>query len=318
MIDLLIDNQTVAGRLVTSLAIVAVAVLLGMVIGRFASRQGQDSFSRYYIRKAVRYVIAVIAFVSLAIVWRPFAGQIGVVLGLFAAGVAFAMQEVIGAIAGWFNIVSGRIFRVGDRIEMGGVRGDVIDISPLRTKILEMGSGLTQKDGSSGSASWVTGRQHTGRIVAVSNKMTFTEPVFNYSAVFDYIWEELTFPIPYREDWRCAERILLEEVSAASSSQEARDAIDHMTKRYPVPRAEVEPRVFMRATDNWMELAARFVVPTRTARSVKDAVTRRIIERFEGAGIEVASETVDATLRFGDRPEVGPDADPDRPGRRTN
>jgi small-conductance mechanosensitive channel len=67
---------------------------------------------------------------------------------------------------------------------MGGVRGDVIDITPLRTKIMEMGSATEEQ-------TWVRGRQYTGRIVTVSNKATFTEPVFNYSTVFDYIWEEL-------------------------------------------------------------------------------------------------------------------------------
>ena len=71
-------------------------------------------------------------------VWRPFAGRIAVILGFATAGLAFAMQEVIGALAGWISILTGRHFRVGDRIQMGGVRGDVLDLSPLRTKILEV------------------------------------------------------------------------------------------------------------------------------------------------------------------------------------
>ncbi|MDQ3953943.1 MAG: hypothetical protein M3285_00125 [Actinomycetota bacterium] len=71
-----------------------------------------------------------------------------------------------------------------------------------------------------------------------------------------------------------------------------------MAERYPIPRAEVEPRVFARATDNWLELAARFVVPVRTAWSVKDEVTRRILKDLQDEGIEIASETVDATVRM--------------------
>jgi hypothetical protein len=57
-------------------------------------------------------------------------------------------------------------------------------------------------DGGDPQASWVKGRQTTGRIVSLSNKLTFTDPVFNYSAAFSYIWEELTLPVPYRDDWR--------------------------------------------------------------------------------------------------------------------
>lgn len=73
------------------------------------------------------------ALIAIAIVWRAFAGRAGIVLGFAAAGLAFAMQEVVGAVAGSFNIISGRSYRVGDRVQVGGVRGDVIDITPLRS-----------------------------------------------------------------------------------------------------------------------------------------------------------------------------------------
>ncbi len=290
LLDLTRDNQTTGGRLATTAVILVAAVVVAWLLAPLATRRVEDPYSRYHLRKAVRYGIFVVALLAVAVVWRPFAGRIGVVVGLAAAGVAFAMQEVIGAVAGWFNIMLGRIFRVGDRIQMGGVQGDVIDVTPLRTKILEIGSATDE-------SAWVSGRQYTGRIVAVSNKATFTEPVYNYSAVFEYIWEELTFPVSHDSDWGRAEQIMSEEVVRASRTEGARAAIDAMTRRYPVPRTEVEPRVFVRATDNWMELAARFVVPVRTARSVKDELTRRVRERFDAAGIEIASTTVDARIQ---------------------
>jgi small-conductance mechanosensitive channel len=293
VIDLLFDTETMTGRLVTSAAFVLGGVLIALGIGLLLSLRAETAYGRYYARKGSRYVVFVLILIALAIVWRPFAGQIGVVLGLFAAGVAFAMQELIGAFAGWFNVVSGRVYGVGDRIEIGAVRGDVIDITPLRTKVLEMGSSNQEHQG---DESWVRGRQYTGRVVAISNKATFTQPVFNYSAMSGYIWEELTLPVPFSDDWGEAETIVLEEIRDASSSHGAREAIERMKRRYPVPRAEVEPRVFVRATDNWVELSARFVVPIRAARSVKDEVTRRILARFENAGIEVASETISATI----------------------
>ncbi len=292
-VDLLADNTSVPGRLVTSAAVVLVSVVVASVAARAVSRRSGDPYARYYSRKAVRYATAALTVVALAVVWRAFAWRVGVVLGLAAAGLAFAMQEVVGAFAGWVNILSGRIFRVGDRIQMAGVRGDVIDVTPFRTKIMEIGS--AHEDGS-----WVRGRQHTGRIVAISNKATFTEPVYNYSGVFEFIWEELTLPVPYSADWHQAEQILHEEVVGVSSGAEAKAAMQAMTERYPVGRADVEPRVFARATDNWMELAARFVVPVRSARRVKDALTRSVMGRLEEQGIAVASETQDVTVHVAD------------------
>ena len=292
-----LQDQTVLGRLVTSGILIVLAVGLSAAAGRLVSRRFEDSHSRYYSRKLLRYVIGILTVLSLAVVWKAFAGRAAVVLGLAAAGLTFAMQEVVGAVAGWFNILSGRIFRVGDRIQMGGVRGDVIDITPLRTKILEMGAPGEDQ-------SWVKGRQYTGRIVCVSNKSTFTEPVFNYSAMFDFIWEELTVPISHSSDWTVAEQILREEAEKTSRSEGAEMAMRHMSRNYPIPRAEVEPRVFVRATDDWMELSARFVIPVRTARSVKDELTRNVIHRLREAGIEVASETQHLTVEMAARKRV--------------
>jgi small-conductance mechanosensitive channel len=289
---LVVETDSVGERLVTSLVVVLVAGVIGEIVGRLVAHRLDDAYGRYYARKAARYVTALVALIVLAVVWRAFAGRFGVVLGLTAAGLAFAMQEVIGAIAGWFNIVSGRIFRVGDRIQMGGVKGDVLDITPLRTKIMEMGT----PEGDS----WVHGRQFTGRIVAVSNKATFTEPVFNYSTMFEFIWEELAFGVPVDSDWKRGEQILLDEARRASASEPGADAMSSVARNYPIAHADVEPRVFVRVTDDWIELAARFVVHVRTARRVKDEMTRRVLDRFDAAGLRVAARTLDVSMTTDD------------------
>ncbi len=295
--DFLLRHETAAQRWATTLGVLVLAAILHSVSRSFARRRLTDAFHRYYAQKAITYLFIGLVVVAISIVWGSFAGRVGVVLGLVAAGVAFAMQEVIGALAGWVNIVAGRIYHVGDRVEMAdGVRGDVMDVTPLRTKILEIGSEAEENEEKE-NPSWVRGRQYTGRVVAVSNKATFTDPVYNYTAIFEYIWEEIRFPISYRSDWHRAEEVIQEEVDRVSASVGAEEAMRTMYRRYPVPMAEVKPRVFVRATDDWMELAARFVVPVRTARSVKDDLTRRVHARLDEAGVEIASRTVDATLR---------------------
>jgi small-conductance mechanosensitive channel len=278
-------------RMIASIAVVTVAIAIAWLGGRAVRRIVDDPFGRHHLRKTIRYGTTVLALIALLVVWRAFAGRGAVVVGLFAAGVAFAMQEVIGAFAGWINILSGRVFRTGDRIQIGAVQGDVLDITPLRTKLLEIGTTLDD------TPSWVRGRQHTGRIVAISNKQTLTQAVFNYSAALSHVWDELTLPISYRSDWRAAERIVSEEVRRLSDTAGARAALAAFARDYPVPATELEPRVFVRATDSWMELAARFVVPVRTARTAKDELTRRISDRFDAESIEFASETLEVTLR---------------------
>lgn len=299
--ELILDNQTTGGRLATSAVIIAIGIVIYLGLSMLLRWRITDPLNRYHARKITRYVLTIITILIVGLVWRAFAGRIGLVLGVLGAGLAFALQEVIGAVAGFVNIVTGKIYSVGDRIEIGGVRGDVIDVTLLRTKLMEIGSPMD------GGGTWVRGRQPTGRIITVSNKKTFTEPVFNYSAVFEFIWEEIQIPISYRSDWTEAERIMKEEAEAVSSSQGAREAMRAMARRYPVSLPEIEPRVFVRATDNWMELSARFIVPIRSARRVKDDMVRRIRERLDEAGVEIASETIDATVR---QPEPTDSEDP--------
>ncbi|MEZ5231734.1 MAG: hypothetical protein R2749_03360 [Acidimicrobiales bacterium] len=86
---------------------------------------------------------------------------------------------------------------------------------------------------------------------------------FNYSAIFEFIWEELSVPVAHDEDWRAARDFLAEEARRASSTVGAEEAINEMARRYPIARADVEPRVHTRATDNWVELG-----PVRGARSL--------------------------------------------------
>jgi small-conductance mechanosensitive channel len=141
------------------------------------------------------------------------------------------------------------------------VRGDVIDITPLRTKLLETGVSEPPPTGLPASTdSWVHGRQPTGRVVAVSNKATFDEPVFKYSSMWEFVWEEVAFPIAH---------------------------------------SELEPRVYARATDNYMELSARFVVPVRTSRTAVNDLTRRIRDRLDEVDIPIASSTMDLTITAG-------------------
>ncbi len=274
---------------------VAIALLLvAWMLGRGASRAFGDPQQSYNARRLIRGAAWIVLLVTLVLVWRPLGGNLAPALGLATAGLAFAMQEVIGAVAGWFNITFGSIFRVGDRIQMAGVHGDVIDISLLKTRLMEVGS--------AGGETWVQGNQFTGRVVTVSNKSSFTEPVYNYSSYFEYIWEEVEVAVPHHGDWETASTILEREARRQSASEGARQAMTDVRRRFPVPAAEVEPRVFASADEGYMRLAVRFVVPIRSARSVKDDVVRRIHSSLEDAGIEIVATSVVQTATSEWRP----------------
>ncbi|KAB1928205.1 hypothetical protein AB0J94_25605 [Micromonospora noduli] len=86
-------TSSVGGRLVTSVVLIVLSVVLAGVAGRLATLRVADTSNRYYLRKAVHYLTVVVLLFALALLWQPFAGRIGVVVGLLAAGLALAMQE---------------------------------------------------------------------------------------------------------------------------------------------------------------------------------------------------------------------------------
>lgn len=300
-------DSSAGGAALTAALFVGLFVV-SWVVNRLAARTFDDAEQRFNARRIVRAVTWFVAVLSLIVIWQPLGGDLAPALGLATAGLAFAMQEAIGAVAGWFNITFGSIFRVGDRVQMGGVQGDVIDISLLKTRLMEIGDDA--------HTTWVGGRQYTGRVVTVSNKATFTNPVYNYSMFFEYIWEEIEVAVPHHGDWRGASRILEEEARRQATSEGAREAMDAVRQRFPVPETEVEPRVFASADETYMRLAVRFVVPVRSARSVKDDITRRIHHRLEAAGVEVVATHVLQKARTIWEP-IEPTTDPPEPDPRT-
>ncbi len=298
-------GSEVGVRLLLTLLVVVGALVLSRLVARAVRRRfgtaGQgggggpseagrdDRHSAYWIRKVATYAVWGLAVLIIIFIWAEFGRRLGFVVGAASAGVAFALQNVLGSFAAWLGILGGRVFRVGDRVMMGGVKGDVIDLSPLRTTVMEIGSPGASED----SDVWVRARQYTGRIVTISNKAFFDEPIYNYSKDFDYVWEEISIPVSYKTDWEKGRDILLGEVEEATRGfrKESAEALAEMGRRYLVGRSEVEPRVFVRLTDNWVELSARFVLPTRSARQVKSTISENILKGFSEENITIASAT---------------------------
>jgi len=296
LLDLLADNESAAGLAVTSVAIVAGAVVLRLLITPLVRRRfGTDHYRRYWAAKLTTYAITAVGIVLFIALWAPLGGRLSVILGFATAGVAFAMQEVIGALFGWLNIVAGRIYTVGDRIEVGGVRGDVLDITPLRTTVLEIGS---DPDLEGGPTSWIGARQPTGRVVAVSNRKTFTEPVYNHSAHLDWVWEEVTVAVSRDADWRRAEQIVLAALRGyePETRVHGEETLARLAERFLVSRADVEPRTFVRIAAGDIELVGRFVTAVRTSRHAKDAILRKVLDQLAADGIALAYPTYSVQL----------------------
>ena len=244
--------------------------------------------ARFWGHQTINVASLGIGLLGLISIWFDDPTRLATALGLIGAGLAFALQRVITAFAGYIVVLNSGVFAVGDRINMGGVRGDVLRLGFMQTTLMEMG---IAPGTDAGPAVWVKSRQFTGRIVTVSNAKIFEEPVYNYTRDFPYIWEELVLPIRYEDDRRRAEAILLEVTNqhAIDPAMLSAEAARTLERRFDLHALDFTPRVFYALNNNYLELIARFMVPDHGTRAIKDRMARDLLDALDGAGIKVAT-----------------------------
>lgn len=262
--------------------------LAGLILGGTKHER-----ARFWTKQGISVFTAILLVISVISIWFNDPTRLATGLGLMSAGLAFALQKVVSSIAGYFVILRGRNFTIGDRISMGGVRGDVIGLGFIQTTIMEMGQPPSVQ--SADPAVWVKSRQFTGRIVTVANNKIFDEPVFNYTRDFPFIWEEITIPVTYEDKRKKAEEIMLSATKrhVLKISELSGEAVKKLESEFFVNINDFEPKVYYRITDNWLELTIRFIVGEHKVRDVKDAISRDMLEGFDAEGIGIASATYD-------------------------
>lgn len=297
-IRLLFFKQENGVKLLLTVLLVLVLMVLRWIargLSRLLQRGLNSERARFWTRQAINLAFAVLLLLGFLSIWFDDPTRLATGIGLVTAGLAFALQKVITAVAGYAVILRGDTFNVGDRITMGGVRGDVIALGFIKTTIMEMGQPPAVQGAD--PAQWVKSRQYSGRIVTVTNDKVFDEAVYNYTRDFPYLWEEMSLPIAYRDDRHAAEQILLEcarKHSVAASDMPA-EALEAMQRKYFVREVDLEPKVYWRITDNWLELTVRFVTGVYGVRGLKDEMTREILARLDERGIGIASATYEIT-----------------------
>jgi small-conductance mechanosensitive channel len=115
--------------------------------------------------------------------------------------------------------------------------------------------------------------------------------VYNYTHEFAYIWDEISVPVQFHQDFGRAERIMLDSGNkhALSGERLGKAEVTRLENRFGIDVGEIEPRVFWRITENWLEMTVRFLGPDHGIRDIKDEMTRDIMAGFEDSKIVIAA-----------------------------
>lgn len=263
---------------------VIVILVISGLITRYISKNVTDNSARYRTKKIIRLVSYVLISLLALFSFTGNMEQFGLSLGLITAGLAFALQEVILSVFGWIIIFTTNSYNPGDRIEINGIKGDVIDIGVTKTTLMEIGE-------------WIKSDNYNGRIVQISNSFIFKGPVRNYSTDFPFVWDEITLPIKFSSDLEIMSQIVKHAADdyLLDYAKYAKENWEILVRKYLIENANVEPVLHFVLNDNWVEFTLRYVVDYKKRGTTKHLLFSEIYKAVQNSGgkVSFASATFD-------------------------
>ena len=270
MRDFLFKLTPVAWKAIISVAAIFAIYILATLASRLINKKMEDVKKKYNARKTAFYIATFLMLLSLSFIWIKDLSRLTVVLSVLGAGLVLALQELILCMAGWFLIVFRKPFDTGDRIEIGGIKGDVIDTKFLQTSLLEIGN-------------WVVEDQSTGRVVHIPNSMVFRHAVFNYTRDFEFIWNEIKVVVTFESNRKKAKEIILNHAQKEADriKKEVDRLIRKMAAHYLIYYEKLTPIVYVKIVGHGVELSLRYLTEAKKRRLTQDEISRDILDDFD-------------------------------------
>src|ERR1700730_165169 len=254
--------------LVALVGILIIHALFRVLERTLPLRFGQAD-ARYKVHKFIVFASYLTILLFLAILFEDRLGRLSVTLGVVGAGVAVALQDTVASIAGAFSIGFSKLYAVGDRVQIGDTRGDVIDIGLLRTTLMETGN-------------WVSKDLYNGRIVRIPNNIVMKASVFNYSQGFRFIWDEIKVLLTATSDCKLAREMLSRVAKEAIGEYllEAQTSWKAISDNYRSANPPLEPTVALVVNAGSLEFTVSYVVDYTRRTAMQDQLFTTIVEEI--------------------------------------
>lgn len=261
-----VDTQ---GKILSTLIAVILLMAIRKIILNIAFKRIEDVKIRYKWRKTSTYLLSFIGFLILVKIWFQGFGSLATFFGLLSAGIAIALKDPIVNLVAWAFILIRKPFETGDRIQIGDVSGDVIDIRIFQFTIMEIGN-------------WVDADQSTGRIIHVPNGKIFTDFQANYSTGFNYIWNEIGVLLTFESDWEKAKKILTDIVNkhAENLTDDVQKKIKETSRRFMIFYSVLTPIVYTSVKDSGVMLTMRYLCDVRKRRTSAATIWEEVLIEF--------------------------------------
>ena len=257
-------------KIYLSILIILVLFLLKKVIQWFVFKKVVSVETRYFLAKVFTYIEVGLIVLILVKIWFEGLKPLATYFGLVSAGIAIALKDPFTDMAGWIFILLKKPFSIGDRVQIGKLKGDIVDIRVFQFSIVEIGE-------------WIGAEQSTGRIVNIPNSYVFKEPLANYTKGFRFVWNEIPVLITFESNWKKAKEILFNIAKDCDRgvSQIAEEELKRATLKYYIHYSVLTPTVYTKVEDSGILLTIRYLCDPRKKRVTENDIWEMILERFE-------------------------------------
>ena len=262
-------SETIQMQIFSSLILIIFVFLFRKIVTKYIIDRLDDYKDRYFWGKTLKTVTLVIAILVLSRIWFGIFESIGTFIGLLSAGLAIAFKDLLVNMGAWLFITLRKPFKIGDRIQIGEITGDVIDLRLFQFAVIEIGN-------------WVDAEQSTGRIIHIPNGLIFTQWQANYTEGFEYIWDEIPVLVTFESDWKKAKdlltRIINDKTIALSSRAEKQ--IRDASKNFMIFYNTLTPIVYTSVKDSGVMLTMRYICNVKKRRGTEEIIWEDVLEEF--------------------------------------
>ena len=266
---------------IISIEILIVIYFVKIITKKIYSKSNVSGKKKFTYNRSIQMILNVISFILILLVWSEKLQNIITLISFISAGLTIAIREIIFNFFAGIYIKFSKPFELEDRIEIDGIRGDVIKINALGFEVLD----VQEKE---------KGEQSTGKITHVPNSKVFQEPLKNYVKAFKYIWDEITIDININSDLEKTKEIiyniLKEDEILKTIPEKMEDAIDDVTVEYRIYYNEPMPIIYTKIVKDYIELSVRFLVHPKKARNVENNIYEKILEEYKNGNIDLIAK----------------------------
>lgn len=265
-------SEEVQGKILYSIIAFIVLTIIRYLALRFSFRKVSNVKTQYYWRNSIKNTHNALLIIIVGFIWVEQMDSLGTFLGLIGAGLAIALQDPIVNLAAWVFIMGNRPFEVGDRVEIDGMAGDVIDIRYFQFTINEINN-------------WVDADQSTGRIIHIPNGRVFKASQANYTQGFRYIWNEIHVLVTFESDWKAAKVLLASVLDRHTEhmSEAAKKVLYKASKRYMIYYNNLTPTIYTTVKDSGIQLSMRYLCNPKKRRVTEHQIWEDILDGFNNS-----------------------------------